>query len=413
MKKVAIVVQRYGLSVNGGAEYHARLLAEQLNALYEVEVLTSCAQDYHTWANTFSEGIDLVNGIKVRRFSVKHPRNKAKVHRLLKRLNKRTLLQRSLRRLSLLARFEKLFELDDNFEALGAEWSRQQGPYTPTLISYLKENQDSYDAIIFFTYLYYPTFLGLAIAPSKSILIPTAHDEPAIHLPVFKSFFHLPKAILYNTASEKRLVTELFDNGEIYNDVVGIGISQSEETSVNSIKELLDFDEPYLIYIGRIDPGKGADTLLEYFLQFKKAFVNPVKLVLIGQSFFEIPKQQDVVHMGFVSENIKITLLKGALALVMPSPHESLSLVTLESLLNGVPVIVNGFSEVLVDHVLQSKAGFIFKDFDSFASSVLQVLENSEGRELMSALAKTYVNENYRWELVLKKFKKAIDFISE
>ena len=34
--------------------------------------------------------------------------------------------------------------------------------------------------LIFFTYLYAPTVLGLEVAPSRSILVSTAHDEPAI-----------------------------------------------------------------------------------------------------------------------------------------------------------------------------------------------------------------------------------------
>ena len=62
------------------------------------------------------------------------------------------------------------------------EWLRQQGPWCPALLEYLERNQHQYDVLIFFTYLYAPTVLGMRIAPHKSILVPTAHDEPAIHL---------------------------------------------------------------------------------------------------------------------------------------------------------------------------------------------------------------------------------------
>ena len=51
--KIAIVVQRYGADINGGAELHARYVAEHLARHAEVEVLTTCAQDYVTWANVF------------------------------------------------------------------------------------------------------------------------------------------------------------------------------------------------------------------------------------------------------------------------------------------------------------------------------------------------------------------------
>ncbi len=49
--KLAIVVQRYGRAINGGAELHARYLAEHLARHAEVEVLTTCASDYVSWRN--------------------------------------------------------------------------------------------------------------------------------------------------------------------------------------------------------------------------------------------------------------------------------------------------------------------------------------------------------------------------
>jgi hypothetical protein len=69
------------------------------------------------------------------------------------------------------------------------EWLRRQGPWSPGLIEYITRHHKQYDALIFFTYLYAPTVLGLRIDPARSILIPTAHDEPPIHLGIFKDVF--------------------------------------------------------------------------------------------------------------------------------------------------------------------------------------------------------------------------------
>lgn len=66
--KIAIVVQRYGLEVNGGAEFHARVLAEKLAQKYSVEILTTTALNYHGWKNYFKVGLDTINLINVRRF---------------------------------------------------------------------------------------------------------------------------------------------------------------------------------------------------------------------------------------------------------------------------------------------------------------------------------------------------------
>src|SRR5262245_39781952 len=72
--KLAVVVQRYGEEINGGAELHARYIAEHLARHADVRVLTTCARDYITWRNEFPAGEELVNGIRVERFPVARER---------------------------------------------------------------------------------------------------------------------------------------------------------------------------------------------------------------------------------------------------------------------------------------------------------------------------------------------------
>ena len=54
--KLAVVVQRYGADISGGAELHARYIAERLARHATVEVLTTCARDYVTWKNELPAG---------------------------------------------------------------------------------------------------------------------------------------------------------------------------------------------------------------------------------------------------------------------------------------------------------------------------------------------------------------------
>ena len=58
-KKIAMVVQRYGLEVNGGAELECRLYAERLTPFYDVTILTTCAVDHYTWADSYKPGEEI------------------------------------------------------------------------------------------------------------------------------------------------------------------------------------------------------------------------------------------------------------------------------------------------------------------------------------------------------------------
>ena len=72
--RIAIVVQRYGENVSGGAELHARQTAEHLLEIADVDVFTTCATDYLSWRNEFPAGTTRINGVRVNRFPVERER---------------------------------------------------------------------------------------------------------------------------------------------------------------------------------------------------------------------------------------------------------------------------------------------------------------------------------------------------
>lgn len=74
-ENIAFVVVRYGLNINGGAEYHCRMLAERLTNDYNVEVLTTCVDNYRTGENLKFKEKEIINKVIVRRFKTNptHP----------------------------------------------------------------------------------------------------------------------------------------------------------------------------------------------------------------------------------------------------------------------------------------------------------------------------------------------------
>src|SRR2546425_289057 len=85
----------------------------------------------------------------------------------------------------------------------GAE---EHAPVPPGLIEHLRAHHGGYDALIFFSYRYWTTYHGLQVAPAKSILVPTAEDDGAVRLRVFKPFFRQPGAFAFNSAEERELL---------------------------------------------------------------------------------------------------------------------------------------------------------------------------------------------------------------
>ena len=354
--------------------------------MYDVSVLTTCAEDYVTWKNEYNEGTEIINNVTVIRKKVKKPRSQKEFLEIMEKLNN-----------------EK-----ENIE-LGEKWEEAQGPYSPDLINFLEENKNNYECFIFMTYLYYSTYFGIKIAPQKSILIPTAHDEPTIYYKIFEEVFKVPKTILYLTETEKRFVQNKFKNENIYSDVIGVGIDINENIPDIDLKEKFGIKDDYMVYIGRIDESKGCKEMFEYFKKYKKIYKNNLKLVLAGKKTMEIPKNEDIIELGFISETEKINLLKKCKLLVLPSQYESLSLSTLEAMYFSKPVLLNGKCEVLKDHVILSNGGLYYESKWEFIETLDYLIRNFKIAEKMGENGREYVDENYQWNRVIKKIQKKIN----
>ena len=379
--RITFVVQRYGLEILGGSEYHCRLIAERMSGVHDVEVLTTCARDYITWANEYPEGSDHINGVTVRRFASAHGRDIGAFNQYSEWI------------------FHNPHTHDDEMS-----WLEQQGPWCPALLDYLAAHKDGYDAIIFFTYLYAPTVLGLQIASERSILAPTAHNEPAIHLDIYKDMFRRPKAIAFNTEVEKSFLKETFEIGAAAEETVGCGVdlmthgTQPSQTGRNGLPA-----GPFLLYGGRIDPGKGCDQLFDFFAAYKEEG-GPATLVLMGAQLMPLPAVPWVQYAGLLSEADRLRALEAAAIVVVPSPFESLSLLALEGMAVGNPVLCNAHADVLVDHCRRSNAGLFYSTREEFAECIHLLLADRTLRERMGRNGKMYVAANYAWDVIMTKY---------
>ena len=433
--KIAFIVQRYGTEILGGSEYHCRLVAEHLSATssYDIEVLTTCAREYTTWENVYPEGADRVRGVTVRRFATARTRDLASFNEYSDWIFKN--------------RHSNADELN---------WLEQQGPWCPALIEYLEQKHGNYDALIFFTYLYAPTVLGLKIAPSRSILVPTAHDEPAIGLRLYQDVFSRPAGIAYNTAVERGFLRRRFSIGAKVQETVGCGVDlppfgelpeaspsapDDEQPDSRDATGLDDGDPPGVVtrdepeestvtgargavfrrrhrlygplalYGGRIDAGKGCEELVEYFSSYI-AEQGDATLALMGVKLMPIPETPSIRFAGMLSEIERLEALEAANVVIVPSPYESLSLLALESFAVGTPILANARSDVLTNHCQQSNAGLYYESREEFVECLKLLLSDGSLREQLGRNGRAYVKQNYSWDVIVDKYERMITGVS-
>lgn len=383
---VLVVVQRYG-EVAGGAEAHARQLVGHLRPHLEVSVATTTARDYTTWENEFSEGLQDVDGVPVRRFRVLRRRA-----RDLRRHERRVFWGRH--------------NLVDEWQFIDA-----QGPYAPALLEYLAVSGNSFDHVLFFTYLYYPTVYGLPLVAERAVLVPTAHEEPPIRLTAYKRVFHAPRAIAYNSDEERAFVQARFHNQRVPNAVVGVGVDVPAEASADRFRQRHGLDGPLLLYVGRIGPSKGCDELFRYFTHWRDSHrTNRATLVLIGNAEVAVPRRDDIVHLGQVSDLEKFDAYLACDALVMPSRFESLSIVSLEAWACGRPVICHADCAMLRGMTRRAGGGLFYGSYAEFSEILELLLSDGALRDRLGGAGRDFVARTYTWPRVVETY---LDLLAE
>jgi glycosyltransferase involved in cell wall biosynthesis len=282
------------------------------------------------------------------------------------------------------------------------EWMRVQGPLSHDLITYVKQHEHEYDAFIFFTYLYATTYFLLPLVAQKAYLVPLAHDEWPIYLSMWDRFFEKPCGFVFNTVEERDFLKVRFPKVSLEGPVAGVAVEPPVANNAEHFRQQYNIDDPFLLYIGRVDPSKGCEELFDYFIKLRFHEISPRKLVLLGKSTMAIPNHPDIITLGFVDEQTKWEALVACDLLIMPSPYESLSIVLLEAWAVGKPVLVNGKCEVLVGQSRRAQGGLWYTNKDEFQLAIEKM--NERVRNQLGLQGKNFVKTNYVWLKIESKY---------
>jgi len=387
--KLAVVVQRYGADINGGAELHARYVAEHLAKHHDVEVLTTCARDYVTWANEAPAGVEEIHGVRVRRFPVAHERDVRVFAR----------------------RQEAVF---DRAHSVGDElaWLDAEGPTSPALRRFIRDERGTFDVFIFFSYRYWHAFHGLRAVHDRSVLVPTAERDPAIGLSIFPPLFRAARAIMFNSFEERAMIRHVAGTADLPGKVVGIGSEIPERPNPDRFRQEFGITERFAVYVGRIDRNKGCGELFDHFGWYARSMPGDLHLVLIGKSILPIPDHPRIHHLGFLTDRQKFDAIAAADLLIMPSYYESLSMVALEAWALGRPVLANGRCDVLKGQAIRSNAGLYYESYAEFAEALYAIASSHSLKHALGQNGRAYFKRHYAWPVIERKYLETLDRIA-
>jgi glycosyltransferase involved in cell wall biosynthesis len=204
-------------------------------------------------------------------------------------------------------------------------------------------------------------------------------------------------------------VHERFGRG-VASGIIGIGTDLDAAGDPDTFRRSVGLDDrPYLVFIGRVDPGKGSQELYEFFVQYKARNPGPLALVIVGEAVTKMPDHPDIVMTGFVSDDVRDSALAGALALVQPSYFESFSMVLTEAWAMRRPALVQGRCEVLAGQTRRSGGGIAYRGFAEFEVAVDALLHDEAQCARLGRNGRRYVEERYSWDAVMARYERLLE----
>jgi glycosyltransferase involved in cell wall biosynthesis len=384
--RLGFVPTRYGRGLVGGAEIVLDQMSRRLlERGWEVEILTTCATNHHTWENVLPAGRDVEDGVPVRRFPVVVTQSPDR------------------------ARLEHAI-LDGELPGVTEQqlWMNG-GMRCPELFHHLLDHASEYRAIVFAPYANWITFACSQVAPERSVLWTCLHDEPYAYLDVFEPVLGGVGGLLFQSPPEHELAHRLVKSLAPH-ALVGCGVEVPERYDTDGFRRRHGIEGRFLLYAGRREGAKGWETLLE---QLSRAVVRrdlPFSLVTMGAGEVRPPAEiaHRVIDVGFLPDDERDAAFAAADAYLQPSSLEAFSRTVMEAWLAGTLVIANRASEVVRHHCERSRAGLLYRDELELEECLVFLAEEPAAARALAGAGRAYVLDNYQWDTVLDRIEAAL-----
>ena len=193
------------------------------------------------------------------------------------------------------------------------------------------------------------------------------------------------------------------------------GISEEEFQARDDVEFRRKYNlpaNPFILFVGRLNPIKGPDLLLKAFLQLREE-VGGFHLLFVGpdgglgaelKRIVAKHHAEDRVHfIGYLAGEEKSQVYHAAEFLVIPSRQEAMSIVAVEAGVTGTPVLLTdkcGFN-----HIADIGGGLVVAaSEDGLLKGLRKLLAKPSDLTSMGLKLQQYVRENFRWEVIIHNF---------
>lgn len=276
-----------------------------------------------------------------------------------------------------------------------------------------------------------------SLVKSKAKTVATVHGVASHHASGIRNSraeFIWRKRVARAIQTSDRLITvshsSAVDISEVFSvdiekiDVIHHGIDNKffdfdfsllEQSSISK-KVLEATQKPYILYLGNIEPRKNIGPLIRAIKNTPN--LKEVHLVIAGKPAWDfkevmslIEETPNVTHLGFVSDEERLYLMRNTDLFVFPSLYEGFGFPVLEALATGAPVLCSdkgALKEVLGPSlVLESITE------GGIAEGLEQALGNSDKNKLHFQEAGPKWARKFTWENSVNKHIKIYEDLSK
>ncbi len=244
---------------------------------------------------------------------------------------------------------------------------------------------------------YFKAIAQRSLKIADAIIVLTPHEKN-----ILQSYYHIP--------AEK---IAIIPNGINLQDFLNAPITKE-------LRKRYHLMENVILFVGAIRKEKGLLNLFHAIPSIIKEFPQ-TSFVLIGKDWgFKKYLQQEGKRLGIENHinflgSVKTSLLREALGccdvFVNPSAYESFSIVLLEAMASGKPVVATNVGGI--PHLVRNgKTGIIvnYGDPEGIADAIKKLLSNSELRRQMSENG-VQLAKKYDWEKIVSQIERLYEKI--